>query len=141
MNCPECKGSGKVELFTSVEPCATCGGTGELRAVPVAMEGPRLTGGTPIQLTPHPCGVGFLGIALEDAPKGEPCRVLLNSAILEFAITDFQDVHYFDGNGNPISAADARPLVEHGLMEFDTSPDGGLTARFRPAVPANGGPE
>jgi DnaJ-class molecular chaperone len=30
MTCNDCKGSGKIELFTSTQPCKTCGGTGEI---------------------------------------------------------------------------------------------------------------
>lgn len=27
-SCPDCKGKGQITLFTSVEPCAKCGGKG-----------------------------------------------------------------------------------------------------------------
>src|SRR5689334_18559748 len=28
MKCPDCSGSGTIQLFTSTKPCAKCGGTG-----------------------------------------------------------------------------------------------------------------
>jgi hypothetical protein len=33
MNCPECNGKGKIELFTSAKTCGVCGGTGQRPAL------------------------------------------------------------------------------------------------------------